>query len=302
MSKTNSNTSMRLNFILIGAQRAGTTWLWKMLKQHPGTDLPQNKEPHFFGSSEHYKQKREWYRGLFKGLDSNKIIGEASTFYFYDRVPFFYNPSGALEFDPTLPTIPELILKEYPNIKILVSLRNPVKRAISSYRLYMNLRRTSSPLWGLKHSVKKHPRLRIVEYGRYARFIKIWKKFIPPEKMRVLVFEEDIREKPKKTLQDVYRFLNLDSSFTPQMPNRAIHQSMGYTRLLLKYYGKRSKRFSNEFINHPAIAAALDKLDRYFKLIILKTSDIAFLRAAYQSEKKELEPLIGRNLDSWELE
>jgi asparagine synthetase B (glutamine-hydrolysing) len=38
---------IRPDFLIIGAQRARTTWLWTMLKQYPGTSLPERKEIHF---------------------------------------------------------------------------------------------------------------------------------------------------------------------------------------------------------------------------------------------------------------
>lgn len=110
----NSDNVNKPSFLIIGAQKCATTWLWDKLKQHPGTDLPLKKEIHFFGSSELYAKGREWYYNHFKHLDSSKVIGEASTTYLYDKVPFWYNPTNSLEHDYSLHTIPELITKELP--------------------------------------------------------------------------------------------------------------------------------------------------------------------------------------------
>ena len=56
-----NTTTRKPNFFIIGAQKCGTGWLWEMLKQHPGTDLPSQKEIHFFGASELYRKGKGWY-------------------------------------------------------------------------------------------------------------------------------------------------------------------------------------------------------------------------------------------------
>ena len=120
------------NCMLIGAQHAGTSWLWNVLKQHPQTSFPKTKENHFFGSAELYRKGLPWYFAHFDGLDTSKIICDAATTNFYDRVPYWYNAKNEVEYDDSLPTIPELIVDAIPEVKIIVSLRDPVSRTISS--------------------------------------------------------------------------------------------------------------------------------------------------------------------------
>jgi len=122
------------DFLIIGAQKAATTWLWNILDSHPDTDLPQKKEIHFFGGVENYNKGKEWYYNHFTGLDKTKITGEASTSYLYDYIPYWNNSSNSIEVSHSLPTIPELIINEMPDVKILVVLRDPVARAISAYK------------------------------------------------------------------------------------------------------------------------------------------------------------------------
>jgi hypothetical protein len=150
------------DFLVIGAQRAGTTWLWTMLEQHPGTSLPERKEIHYFGSAELYRRGRDWYSGHFAHLDPQKVIGEGSTTYFYDRVPYFKNRSRLLEHDASLPTIPELIVAELPRAKILLVLRDPVRRAISAYYFWMQQAMDVSPFLGLPRAAAHFPKMRIL--------------------------------------------------------------------------------------------------------------------------------------------
>ena len=79
------------DFMIIGAQKAGTTWLWEKLNLHHGTSLPKEKEIHFFGGVENYQKGREWYYNHFSNLDPYKVTGEASTTYLYDRIPYWHN-------------------------------------------------------------------------------------------------------------------------------------------------------------------------------------------------------------------
>ena len=120
------------DFLIIGAPRAGTSWLWSMLNQHPRTDLPKDKEPFFFGAADIYSRGIEWYYDIFRNLDPNKVTGEGSTAYFYDSVPYFYNPGRELKFEYSLGTIPALITAELPNVKIFICLRDPVERSRAS--------------------------------------------------------------------------------------------------------------------------------------------------------------------------
>ena len=49
------------DFLIIGAQKCGTTWLWHILDQHPGTDLKNKKEIQYFSSSKNYHKGLKWY-------------------------------------------------------------------------------------------------------------------------------------------------------------------------------------------------------------------------------------------------
>lgn len=283
----------RPDFLIVGAQKAGTTWLWEMLKQHPGTDLPRKKEIHFFGSAEIYRRGRDWYYGHFAHLDSSKVIGEGSTTYLYDHVPYWYNSSGRLEVDHSLPTIPELITKELPNVKIIITLRDPVRRAISGY--YHNMREGRvSPLRGLKEVTIRQPRMRILEYGYYARYIKLWSKLVPSERMCILIFEEDVVRSPEKGLRKVYRFLNLDAEFEPEGLRRSVYKKWSWTRAGLYYY---ADPFSRRLIRG-RFGRILDRLDLLSRFVI-REQDIEFLASTYLAEKRELESLLNRSLACW---
>jgi hypothetical protein len=283
------------DFLIIGAQKSGTTWLWEMLAQHPGTSLPKRKEIHFFGSAELYRNGTHWYYEHFKNVDATKVVGEASTTYLYDRVPYWRNPSHRLEFDPALPSLPEIVTQELPAAKIIAILRDPVSRAISAYRHWMQRDRSVSPFLGLKETAIRYPKMRILEFGHYAQHLKSWLERVPPERMRLLVFEDDVVREPEKTLREIYRFLGLDADFRPREPTAVVHPTWSWTRILLQHVTRRvSPRIARS-----RLGAWTDKHDVLGGLAV-RAADIEFLQAEYLPQKPELERLLNRSLDSWQ--
>ena len=288
----------RPDFMIIGAQKSGTTWLWRMLDQHPGTDLPETKEIHYFGGIEKHQQGPEWYYAHFDGLDTSKVIGEASTTYLYDTIPYFYNDSRQIETDSSYPPIPELITNEFPDIKIIITLRNPVKRAVSAYKHWMRRQFKEKdgvpPNLGIEKTGLEYPKMRILEYGYYARYIKCWQRYVPPERMRIYIFEEDIIKTPEATLTDVYNFLGLESSFRPPALREPVHQTWSLTRSYLRYYADPVSRrlLGSRLFN------IVDKLD-FLESRSIKASDIPFLKTHYKPHIEALEALLERDLSSW---
>ncbi len=118
--------SIRLlpDFIIIGAQRGGTTSLYNYLAEHPGIGAASIKEVHFFDTP-HFKQGLAWYRAHFPTVAEKFyaerfqklkfITGEASPYY------LFY------------PHAPARIAGALPGVKLIVMVRNPVDRAYSHY-------------------------------------------------------------------------------------------------------------------------------------------------------------------------
>ena len=128
------------NFFIVGAAKAGTTSLYQYLKQIPGIYMSPVKEPHYFSrrvipDDHHYRpiRDKEKYLSLFKKVNNEKVVGEASPTYLRD------------------PEAPRLIHQVSPNARILISLRDPIERpfpitmpfcpmgsTISTTRLFIN--------------------------------------------------------------------------------------------------------------------------------------------------------------------
>ena len=284
----------KFDFLLIGAQKSGTSWLWDKLDQHPGTDLPKLKEIHYFGGVELYRRGPAWYYSHFENASPSLVTGEASTSYFFDRIPYWNNDGPQIEYAEDLPTIAQLVSAEKPDAKIVVVLRDPVHRAISAYRHWMK-KGDLSPFLGLRRVAIELPKMRILEYGFYARHLAAWRKMFSREQIQILIFEEDIKRDPESGLRKIYGFLDLDTEFLPGDRDRKVHRSWSWTRSAARFYAGPFRRF----VNRGPIGDFLDRHD-FLRKFVIRRSDIEYLRGCYLPEKDRLEDILGRNLDIWD--
>lgn len=108
--------SHKLDFLIIGAQKCGTTSLFHYLAQHPGIMRPKKKEIHYFDFN--YDKGTDWLFSFFpdKIKKPTKILlGEATPYYFVH------------------PHVPARVHQLYPDVKLIALMRNPVERAYSHY-------------------------------------------------------------------------------------------------------------------------------------------------------------------------
>lgn len=100
-------------FLIIGAQKGGTSTLYASLATHPEIEEAQKKEVHFF--DRHYADGIESYRQQFPELREGQMTGEATPYYLFH------------------PLVPERVARTLPDVKLIAILRNPVERAYSQY-------------------------------------------------------------------------------------------------------------------------------------------------------------------------
>lgn len=125
----------RPDFLIIGAQKAGTSWLAHNLGQHPGVYLPPD-ELHFFDKSARFARGRSWYEAQFAPPPGVLRVGEKTPDYLWSE-------EGGAE-DHT-PGIAERIHGAYPDLRLICVLRDPVTRAVSAAR-HLRLNRPGAPV------------------------------------------------------------------------------------------------------------------------------------------------------------
>lgn len=183
---------MKPSFIGIGAQKCASTWIHDILKAHPDVSVPANdvKEMDFF--SYRYENGFRWYESQF---DPEKPVrGEISPSYFHD--------AGACE-----------RARAYePSFKIIVSLRDPVERALSQHRHMVRLGLVPPDNLSFEAALESNPTY--VEQGLYHQHLSRWIKAFGDAQVKVFLLE-DIQRDGSRVARDVFAFLGADPDHDP---------------------------------------------------------------------------------------
>ena len=165
------------NFVIIGTEKAATTWLAKCLGQHPDVFMAEVKETYFF--STHFKKGPKWYESQhFGDWAGQTAIGEAT--------PGYIN-------NPEVPGRIQSALGD--EVKLIASLRHPVDRAYSAF--WMRLSRGDIPFDADFRTIYQRD-----EYGLRTRgncFVQLsrYLEYFPRENLSVLIYEELKRDNQK---------------------------------------------------------------------------------------------------------
>ncbi|HEB76015.1 MAG TPA: hypothetical protein ENJ04_06665 [Nitrospirae bacterium] len=175
------------NFLCIGTYRAGTTWLYRVLKEHPDIFLPDEKELMFF--SHHYDKGIGWYEKFFEGRRGEKCAGDISPTY-------LSSPQAAGR-----------IYRHFPDIKLIASLRNPPEQVYSLYNLWLSRGYTDKDV---KTVIEEEAEF--LDNILYWRHLSRYLEFFDRDRILVLLFE-DLRKDPKAYLKEVYDFLGVEEFY-----------------------------------------------------------------------------------------
>ncbi|GAB4225919.1 MAG: sulfotransferase [Stanieria sp.] len=199
------------NFLIIGIQKAGTTSIYNYLQEHPQIYMSPVKETNFFEKDweslpvEERNKKGiitfDDYCQLFTNVKDEIAIGEASPNY------LFHYQSSAPK------------IKQYlPNAKLIAILRNPVERAYSDYLMHIRDAIGYRPLSEqIKHSAHKSF---IIRKGFYYEPLKFYYEQFCPEQIKVFLYE-DFCKQPQVIMQEMYRYLGVDDTFSPDVSKKA---------------------------------------------------------------------------------
>ena len=193
---------MRLDFIVPGAQKSGTTALHYFLKKHPEIALPDRQEMHFFDDEEIFSRPPVDYESLhchFPEIRDGQRAGEITPSYLYWK--------------PAMERI-----REYnPRIKFIILLRNPIDRAFAHWN--MQRFKNREPLDFLD-ALKEEPsriaqplaletrRFSYVDRGFYSPQLERVFALFPREQVKLIRFE-DFRDRKQNTLDEIFDFLGV---------------------------------------------------------------------------------------------
>ena len=204
---TASNAGQLPNFLVIGAQKCGTTWLARMGSQHPQITVADQKELHFFNKPEVFAAGLDWYQQQFQPGPQTRAIGEFTPNYFWTHSPTAEPELGGQTHD-----IPQLIRQNLGQIPLIVSLRNPVNRAISGYYHQLRAGRVT-PQQSILEVADQYG---IESMGYYDDHLERWLQHYDAKDILVLIYEQDLSDAQKaETIRKVFGHIGVDTSFVP---------------------------------------------------------------------------------------
>tara|TARA_B100000029_G_scaffold345396_1_gene337800 strand:+ start:2330 stop:3199 length:870 start_codon:yes stop_codon:yes gene_type:complete len=197
---------MKPNFFIVGGSKCGTTNMSYYLNEHENVFIPEHMEPYYYSrfdiSKDFQRQSmitdEKNYLKLFKNAKNGQAIGESSPVYLQ------------------CPHAPIEIKKDNPDAKIIISIRNPIDKAHSSYFSYKfmnNDERSFSEkidLFQNQCSSNEFFIFNFIEDGLFSKHIKRFQSNFSSEQIKIIFFEEYIKNTPQH-IKSIFEFLDIDS-------------------------------------------------------------------------------------------
>jgi hypothetical protein len=257
---------MKPNFLVVGAFKSGSTWLYHCLQEHPEVFVSTPKEIHFFGYSVNYQKGDIWYESFFENVDSEKAIGELSMSYMSSDLA------------------PSRIYQYNPKMRIIFILRNPIDRLYSHYR-YFSWKYTNSPNFDWIDSDETHP---LMNEGLYFKHISRFLELFPDNQVKILI-HDDLQKDSESFLKSVYSFLNVDSTFQGDSLFTRRNESKFQPRLLQIY--RPLKLIDDTLIGSRYISTSIGSLYFDLKQKFRSTKLFDFLYKTMKSDKSDFPEL-----------
>jgi hypothetical protein len=213
-------SSDRIDFIIAGAQKGGTTALFEYLSEDPGVSLAREKEVHFFDDESQDWARPDYgaYHARFAPADG-RPRGEATPIYLY------------------WPNSLERIAAYNPAIHLILTLRDPVERAWSQWRMEYARGVETRPFgWCIREGRQRlfdaepwghHREFSYVERGFYGEQLERLYGLFPRRQVLILA-SEDLRARPDEALARVRRFLSVAEGPAPSPREVHVGREMDY--------------------------------------------------------------------------
>jgi hypothetical protein len=261
----------KVNTLIIGAGRSGTTSLYHYLARHPDICFSDIKEVHFFSIKDLYKRGENYFHSYFSAHTNQKIIASADTYLLIDK------------------EAPQRILSYNPAMKFIVLLREPVARSYSSYHYALNNGYQDKKLKFIDSLKYENEYLKedIISvnnrchfYGSlYYNHLKTWMDCFPKENFLVLK-TDDFEKNTDAVLSALSSFLMISEFPVPK------------EKIFINKAAPVKSRKLQQFLlnrNHP-FRKLLRPLIKPFRTLIIKTGIVDKIHHL-NKEQKEYGPL-----------
>lgn len=276
------------NFIGLGVQKGGTSWLHAQLATHPEVYVPlSRKEIHYFDW--YFERGINWYQKWFpKDASKYKAVGEITPEYLY--------------FEDVLPRVKQTA----PDAKFIIILRHPVKRAFSHYQMIFqsgdgfNYKDFNDFMENHPHGFKR---------GLYGAQLKRWFDAFHRDQFLIL-YSEDLSSdemKTKDTFNKISDFLGINPDlFDLKRAKKRVGKARSIPKYpnLMKWAQKIRQKLRDWDLDN--LAYSLKKIGLTRQLFAsnkpmpqLSIEDNTRWLKAYREDINQLEKLLGRSFSNW---
>mgnify|MGYP000846279216 FL=1 len=274
---------MRVDFMMIGAQKAGTTSLAAQLAAHPQICFCKDKEPGYFHKTADWEAGLDKYHGLYDP-QPGQLCGEGSTFY---------------TFFPEFRETHKRLYDYNPGLKLIYIMRQPVERVISHYT---HNRVREIDMRPPEEAVFQDSAY--VDRSRYGVQIRPYLELFGPENVLLLVFEEYTADQ-MSALYRIADFLGIEPAPFEVSDTTPLHQSVGQP--FLRSEALRSFTKSDAFQKVRNVVPASIRQPIRHRLLSNKIEEKPYfspeVKAALwrllEDDVYTVERLLGRGLNVW---
>jgi hypothetical protein len=276
-----------VQFLCIGAQKAGTTTLHNIIKQHRNIFLPSVKELRYFSKDRFYAKGVEWYHKYFNKIKDESAIGEITPNYLCST------------------KAAERIYKYNKDMKIIIILRDPVERAYSHYLMKKRngkekldfdtcidneLKQLEKSMTGNELEINESNAYGYIARGLYFKQIERYLKYFDIDKIHILTLEEFVKN-PEMETNKIFGFLGVEENQCIDYTIKSNSHYMPRFKMLHNILIRIPDRFRSKFFDH--IPGILKKIYKRFtrKEQIKAALNPVTVSKIYDFLKKDMERL-----------
>lgn len=291
-----STKEVKLDFVGVGAAKAGTSWLAACLAEHPELCMAEPKELNYFCERAIWAKFRlnnrlgpRWLGERFAYCQPGQLLGEFSPNYLCD------------------PMSPPLIFRHNPKCRLIFCFRHPVEAVASFYHQVRKEAPVADTLEGFLHDYPEMDQM-----GRYHLHVQRFLEVFPREQCLFLLFD-DIPRDANAVLRQCFSFLGVDGDFIPPSLNRRINEPKIPRSKALMAAMNWARHFLQKHTPGRAQQAWLWKLKLYrLHVWVLQRNLKPFtpppiseairrrLLDIYRDDTRALAQFLGRDLSHWE--